>query len=93
MIWTATFISLGRTLGPEWGKFHTYFSKYLISGILIISLILIIIYVYRKYKEQIIKNTYKTLNISIITFRAMGKRKGAIAATVVSLGLLVLLIV
>ena len=93
LIWTATFISLGRTLGPEWEKFHTYFSKYLISGILIISLILIIIYVYRNNKKQIIKYTHKMLNITIITFLSMGKRKGAIAATVVSLGLLVLLVV
>jgi len=94
LIWTTTFISLGRALGPKWEKFHSYLSKYVIIGSLIISLIMIIIYVYRNHKKQIIKNTYISLNRTIITFHSMGKMKGAIAAVaVVFLGIFVLLIV
>ena len=92
-IWTATFISLGKVLGPNWDKFHSYISKYLIIGSLIISLIFIIIYVYRNHKTKIIEITYKMLNASITTFHSMGKMKAAIAAVAVAfLGFSVLVI-
>ena len=92
-IWTATFISLGKVLGPNWDNFHSYISKYLIIGSLIISLILIIIYAYRNHKTLIIENTYKFLNKTIIIFHSMGKMKIAIAAVAfASLGFFVLVI-
>jgi membrane protein DedA with SNARE-associated domain len=78
-IWATTFISLGKVLGPNWDKFHSYISKYLIIISLIISLILIIVYAYRNHKTQIIEVTYKILNKTIITFHSMGKMKVAIA--------------
>jgi len=93
LIWTATFISLGKILGPNWEKFHSYISKYLIIGSLIISLILIINYVYRNYKLRIIDTTYKMLNRTIITFHSMGRMKVAVAIVAVAfLGLSVLVI-
>ena len=92
-IWTTTFISLGRVLGPNWDKFHSYISKYLIIGSLIISLILIIIYAYKNHKTRIIEITYKMLNRTIITFHSMGKMKVVIALIAVSfLGFSVLVI-
>ena len=54
LIWTATFISLGKVLGPNWEKFHSYILKYLIIGTLIVALILIIIYIYKNHKTQVI---------------------------------------
>lgn len=93
LMWTATFISLGKVLGPNWDKFHGYVSKYLIIGSIIISLILIIIYAYRNHKTLIIENTYKILNKTIIIFHSMGKMKVAIAAVAVAfLGFSVLVI-
>ncbi|MCB2292788.1 VTT domain-containing protein [Clostridium algoriphilum] len=93
LMWTATFISLGKVLGPNWDKFHSYISKYFIVGSLIISLILIIIYFYRNHKTLIIENTYKILNRTIIIFHSMGKMKVAIAAVAVAFfGLFVLVI-
>jgi membrane protein DedA with SNARE-associated domain len=83
-IWTATFISLGKVLGPNWDKFHSYISKYLIIGSLIISLILITIYAYRYHKTRIIAITYKMLNRSINIFHSMGKMKVAIAVVAIA---------
>jgi len=92
-LWTATFISLGKVLGPNWDKFHGYISKYLIIGSLIISLILITIYAYRNHRARIIETTYKILNRTITTFHSMGKMKVAIAGVGVAfLGFLVLVI-
>jgi membrane protein DedA with SNARE-associated domain len=92
-IWTGTFISLGKVLGPNWDKFHSSISRYLIIGCLIVSLILIIVYVYKNHKAQIIELTYRILNKTIITFHSMGKMKVAIAAVAVAfLGFLILVI-
>jgi len=92
-LWTATFISLGKVLGPNWDKFHSYISKYLIIGSIIISLILLIIYAYRNHKKRIIETTYKILNVSIITFHSMGRMKVVIAGVAVAfLGFSVLVI-
>jgi membrane protein DedA with SNARE-associated domain len=83
-IWTTTFISLGKVLGPNWDKFHSYISKYLIIGSLIISLILIIIYAYRNHRTRIIKITYKILNKIVNTFHSMGRIKVIIAFVAVA---------
>ncbi len=92
-IWVTTFISLGRVLGPNWDKFHSYISKYLIIGSLSISLIFIVVYVYRNHKTQIIESTYKMINRFLITFHSLGKIKVAIAGVAVAfLGFVVLVI-
>ncbi|WHY87219.1 VTT domain-containing protein [Neobacillus novalis] len=52
-IWVATFISLGKVLGPKWDQFHASIKKYLLIGIIIALFILVIVYVYRRKKEQI----------------------------------------
>jgi len=83
-LWSFTFISLGKVLGPNWDKFHGYISKYLIIGSLSIALITIIAYVYRNHRIQIIESTYKTINSILITFHSMGKIKVAIAGVAVA---------
>ena len=79
LIWTSTFISLGKVLGPNWDTFHGYLKKYLIIGSLIVAFILIIIYSYKNHKTQIIEFIYKILNRTMITFHSMGKIRIAIA--------------
>ncbi|MBU3155928.1 VTT domain-containing protein [Clostridium estertheticum] len=93
LLWTATFISLGKVLGPNWDKFHGDISKYLIIGSIVISIILTIVYAYRNHRIQIIENTYKVLDKTIIIFHSMGKMKVAIGAVAVAfLGFSVLVI-
>lgn len=93
LIWTTTFISLGKFLGPDWGKFHGHISKYLIIGTLIIAFIFIIIYAYKNHKTQVTEFTYKTLNRVMVTFHSMGKIKVVIAMiSAALLGFVVLVI-
>lgn len=93
LLWTFTFISLGKVLGPDWGKFHGSLKKYMIIGSLIIAFIMIIIYTYRNHKTQIIEFTYNTLNKSMVTFHSMGKIKVVIVvAGIAFLGFSVLII-
>ena len=84
LLWTTTFISLGKVLGPNWDKFHSYISKYLIIGSVSIAIIFIIVYLYRNHKEQIIECTYKVINRTLITFHSMGKIKVVIAGVAVA---------
>lgn len=93
LLWTATFISLGKVLGSNWEKYHSMITKYLIIGGLTIFLIIIVIYLYKNYKQQIIEFTIRMLGNSIKTFNSFGKIKALVAGVAVAfLGLFVLLI-
>lgn len=52
-LWTATFISLGNVLGSNWKQYNSMYIRYLIIGVLIIALIIIVNYLYRKFKQII----------------------------------------
>ena len=54
-IWTTTFISLGKVLGVNWERYHGLLKKYLLIGSLIIAVIIILIYIYKNYKQKIFK--------------------------------------
>jgi membrane protein DedA with SNARE-associated domain len=62
LIWTTTFISLGKVLGPNWEKFHSFLFKNLLIGTLIITLILMIIYTYKNRKTQVVEFANKKIN-------------------------------
>ncbi|KPU27280.1 membrane-associated protein [Caloranaerobacter sp. TR13] len=92
-IWTGTFISLGKILGPDWEKFHSFIRKYLIIGSLFIAVVMIIVYLYKSYKLQITEFVISLLNSVIVIFHSLGKVKVAITSVaVVFLGLSVLVI-
>jgi len=78
LIWTSTFISLGKILGSNWAKFHDLVRKYLIIGGIIIAIILLCIYCYRKYKGNIIDFTMKSLENGMLVFHSLGRIKVAI---------------
>lgn len=50
LIWTTTFISLGRFLGVNWEKYHSLGKRYLLMLSLIIFTFIIVIYGYKLYK-------------------------------------------
>ncbi|TLS36447.1 VTT domain-containing protein [Pseudalkalibacillus caeni] len=52
-IWTFSFITLGKVLGPKWEVFHQAAQRYLIVLILIVLLIIIAYILFRLYKKQI----------------------------------------
>lgn len=79
-IWTGTFISLGKVLGPNWEKFHGSIKKYLIIGGIILAVGLTLVYLYKNYKVQIAEFIVKALENSINIFHSLGKIKMAIVA-------------
>jgi membrane protein DedA with SNARE-associated domain len=77
-IWTSTFISLGKVLGPDWEKFHGSIKKYLIIGGIILAIVLLGIYFYRIYKATLIDFIMKSLESGIQVYNSLGKIKVAI---------------
>lgn len=79
LIWSCTFISLGKTLGQNWDKFHGSIIKYAIIGSLIIASTIITIYFYKKYKIELITFTFAIVNKIMNVFHSLGKLKIALA--------------
>nr|WP_283247441.1 DedA family protein [Lederbergia citrea] len=52
LIWTSTFISIGKLLGPQWELFHHLIKKNLLIGLSIAAFIFITVYFY-KFKKKI----------------------------------------
>lgn len=93
ILWTSTFISLGKVLGPKWELYSSYVKKYLIIGSIIFAIILTLIYILKKYKTQIAEAAMKNLNQGYKIFNSMGKMKVAAAFVVlVFIGLSFLMI-
>lgn len=53
LIWTATFISLGDILGPQWMLIEKSLKKYMVFTIAIIVVAGIVVFLVKKYLEQI----------------------------------------
>jgi len=73
LLWACTFISLGKTLGENWDKFHASIIKYTFIGSIIVATTIIIIYFYKNYKAQLITFTFNLLNKIINIFHSLGK--------------------
>ncbi len=72
-LWTGTFISLGKILGPKWEQFHHTITKYLIIAGLIAAVIFAVIYVYKKYRNQLFDASLAGLHKGVKTFHTLGR--------------------
>jgi hypothetical protein len=70
---------LGKVLGANWEKYHGLMTKYLVIIGLLAATIIIIVYFYRKYKQNIHEWIINTLRNSIKLFNSLGKIKALIA--------------
>src|SRR5690625_2415662 len=52
-IWTGTFTSLGKILGPQWEQFHISIKKYFFIGSVIVIILLVILYLLKNYTTKI----------------------------------------
>lgn len=50
LLWSLTFLMLGRVLGKEWYKVIIFIRHYGLTSLLILASIVIVIYLYRRYK-------------------------------------------
>jgi membrane protein DedA with SNARE-associated domain len=74
-IWTTTFISIGKILGPKWEKYHSLITKYLLVVSLIIAVVLVIVYVYKNNKFVIGQKTVYLLERGLKIFHSFGRIK------------------
>ena len=51
LIWSTTFISLGKVLGDNYDKFNNNITKCVVIGIIGVLLILLIVYLIKRYKN------------------------------------------
>lgn len=90
-LWTGSFISLGKILGPDWEQFHTSIMKYTVIGGVLIGVILIGTYLYKSDKQQLAVSVKKALDYSLKILHSLGKVRIAVVGTaLVFLGLMVL---
>jgi membrane protein DedA with SNARE-associated domain len=88
-IWTGTFISLGKVLGPKWDVYHRLITRYLIFAGVFALIILIIIYLYKKKRTQLFEYTIQAIH----KFHSLGRAKFLIvAAAIVFIGFFGLMI-
>lgn len=91
LLWVSTFISLGKTLGPDWELFHASIKKYLIIICVAAGLILVLVYVAKKHAEDIKVKAQDILDKGMEFFHSLGKIKFIMAgATAAFLGFLIL---
>jgi membrane protein DedA with SNARE-associated domain/membrane-associated phospholipid phosphatase len=82
-LWTGTFISLGKVLGPKWEQFHHSMNKYLMIAGLIAAVIFLLAYLYRKYRPQMAEAAMYSLKKGVNTFHSLGRVKFLMAAAFV----------
>lgn len=73
VIWTTTFVSLGRVLGENWADLHDLANRYLVIGGVIIAVVLLCIYCYRNYKSEIIEFAMNSLAKGMHIFHSLGR--------------------
>lgn len=74
-IWVSTFILLGKLLGPKWAEYHDAILKYLLIAVILIAVIILSIYLFRRYKEQIIHGCTNAMEKVLETFRTRRRFK------------------
>lgn len=91
-LWVTVFITLGKLLGPQWETFHSSIKKYLIIGGIAAVVIFIVIYIYKKYKEEIKETVNRLLNLTLTIFHTRRRVGFLLAATsILTLALMVLM--
>lgn len=75
IIWPTTFMIIGKTLGGDWGKLTKSISKYLIIGCVVIGILVIIAYVVKYYKKEIMDLIGRIMKSYIRVFKSLEKVK------------------
>ncbi|MFC9709095.1 VTT domain-containing protein [Paenibacillus sp. NPDC056933] len=73
IFWVGLFISLGKVLGPKWEQYHSTVNHYLVIFGIVSALLTVVIYVYRKYKRQVVEALMQLLIQGGRRFNSFGK--------------------
>lgn len=72
-LWVFVFITLGKILGPQWEQFHTSIKKYLIIGSIVAFIIVMTVYLYKKYKVLLQDTAIKILHLILESFHSRNR--------------------
>ena len=92
-IWVSTFIILGKLLGPKWEQFHDSIMKYLLIAVILIAILIIGIYFFRRFKTQIITGFTRGMEKVLYAFRTRKRFTFFISAVSLITLLLIILMV
>jgi membrane protein DedA with SNARE-associated domain/membrane-associated phospholipid phosphatase len=93
LIWVATFIGLGKMLGPKWQLFHDLIKKYLVIGSIILAVAIIVIYIVKKYRTEIFNTALMLGKKALTVFRSRGSAELFLAAiSIITIGFIILMI-
>jgi membrane protein DedA with SNARE-associated domain len=93
IIWVSTFILLGKLLGPKWQVFHEVIKKYVILGSIILGVIITLVFLFRRYRNEIIQLSIRTGKQTIAFFHSRKKAEFFIAGlSIVTIGFIILMI-
>lgn len=93
LIWTSTFISLGKLLGPQWEQFHEAVKKYLVIGGIVSAGLIIAYYVFRYFHKQIFWVMMAVLRRLFLIFRSRVRAEFVIIGTTLATLLLIVLMI
>lgn len=86
-IWAIAFTFIGNALGSEWNNFHKYITKYLLVGGSILVAALVIFYIIKIYRKQILDFIINVVVFLIDILHSLGRlRAFIIITTIVCLG-------
>ena len=92
-LWVTVFITLGKILGPQWEHFHQAIKNYLIIGGIAAAVMLVIFYIYKKYKVALLEAAVRVLKFTLAVFHSRKKVGILLAFTAAAtLGLTILMI-
>ncbi|TCP57880.1 membrane protein DedA with SNARE-associated domain [Tumebacillus sp. BK434] len=92
-LFTGIFITLGKVLGPKWEEFHHTITKYLILAGINAAFAVLLVYLYRKYRQQIFSITRQVISWALHTFHSLGRvRFFVVGVAVVFLALFALMV-
>ncbi|GER74440.1 VTT domain-containing protein [Weizmannia acidilactici] len=92
-IWTTTFISLGKLLGPQWEQFHEALKKYLVIGGIATACAIAAYYLFRYYRKQIFWAAMAVLRRMLLIFRSRVRAEFVIFGTALATLLLTVLMI
>ncbi|WP_275901176.1 DedA family protein [Paenibacillus periandrae] len=76
-----TFVTIGKLLGPQWEKFHSIITKYLLVGVAIVGVLILLVYFLKKYRMPIIQFLVNLPSRSHHLFHSLGRVKFMVALT------------
>jgi membrane protein DedA with SNARE-associated domain/membrane-associated phospholipid phosphatase len=72
-LFTGTFITLGKLLGPKWEEYQQSIKKYLSIAGIIAAVVVVVVYLFRRYKQQIYSFIKQALDWALHTFHSLGR--------------------